>query len=308
MTIELEVGEDERGLRLDVFLVRRVPGLSRARARVAIAGGAVRVDGRRARAAGSPVGASARVTLVEAPEPGDARPIPEEGPLVVLYEDPWLVVVDKPAGVPTHPLVAGERGTVANLLLGRYPEMAGVGYAAREPGLVHRLDNDTSGVLLAARDAATFEDLRRALRGGAIDKRYVVLVEGTLTAPAVIEAPIGPHPRDRRRVLAYLERPPARARPARTEIVSVAPAGAFSRAEVRACAAVRHQLRAHFAAIGHPLVGDVRYGGGHPELGRHFLHAARLTLAHPRTGARLAIASPLSPELERFLSMHGGGA
>ncbi|MBX3269187.1 MAG: RluA family pseudouridine synthase [Sandaracinaceae bacterium] len=308
MAIELEVREDERGLRLDVFLVRRVPGLGRAGARAAVARGAVQADGRCVRAAGQPVGAARRVTLAEAPEPAAAA-LAEDGPLVVLYEDPWLVVVDKPAGVPTHPLAAGERGTLANVLLGRYPEMADVGYRAREPGLLHRLDNDTSGVLLAARDPDTFEALRGALREGAIDKRYVVLVEGTFAPRTVIAAPIGPHPRDRRRVVAHLGQAPARARAARTEIVSVAPVGAsLSRVEVRVCAAVRHQIRAHFAALGHPLVGDATYGGAHPELGRHFLHAASLALAHPRTGAWLEVASPLPPELEGFLATHDDGA
>jgi 23S rRNA pseudouridine1911/1915/1917 synthase len=174
---------------------------------------------------------------------------------------------------------------------------------------VHRLDNETSGLLIAARDAQGFAALRAALAAGAIDKRYEVLIEGRLDpARDAIDAPIEPHPRDRRRVVASLEAAPLGARPARTEIVAREPVGdRFTRVLVRASTAARHQIRAHFQAIGHPLVGDARYGGAHREaLGRHYLHACSLRLTHPRTGAALAFDAPRPDELERFLATAGG--
>lgn len=306
MRLDVEVGPTDEGQRLDAFLVRAVAELSRARARRAIEGGQVTVNGRVAPRGGIALRAGDRVRLAEAPPSPGFVPGPPDGTvrLEVVHEDAHLVIVDKPAGVPTHPLRPDEAATLANALLARFPEMAGVGYSPREPGIVHRLDNETSGLLLAARDATTFAALRALLRAGAIEKRYEVLVEGTLD-PALdaIDAPIGPHPRDPRRVLAHLDAAPAGARPARTEILAREPVGpAHTRVEVRVCAAGRHQIRAHFAVIGHPLVGDARYGGPARErLGRHYLHATRLAFLHPVTGARVEATSPRPPALARLL-------
>ncbi|MEZ4336223.1 MAG: RluA family pseudouridine synthase [Sandaracinaceae bacterium] len=305
MRLDVEVGAADAGGRLDAFLVRGVEELSRARARAAIAEGRVLVNGRVTTRGGTTLRAGDRVVLTEAPPSPSFLPAPPDGSvvLVVAHLDARFVVVDKPAGVPTHPLRPDEAATLANALLGRFPEMAGVGYASREPGIVHRLDNETSGLVLAARDAETFERLRAALTAGEIDKRYEILVEGALD-PGLrsIDAPIANHPRDRRRVVAYLEAAPEGARAARTEVLATEAVGPFTRVEVRASTATRHQIRAHFAAIGRPLVGDARYGGRHREgLGRHYLHAMALALRHPFTGDALTITAPRPPELERFL-------
>lgn len=300
MQTELEVNEDDAGSRLDVFLVRRVEGMSRAKARKLIEGGDVRVNGRRARK-GVRVTSGDRVGLDELPPPADfpALPDPDET-LVVRYEDTHLVVVDKPAGIPTHPLRPHEQHTLAGALLVRYPEMATVGYAQREPGILHRLDNDTSGLVLAARSKVAFDVLRVALQQGRIEKRYLALVEGTVT-PGIIDAPIAPHPTDPRRVHACvdpLDRARAKARPARTEIVRVERFAEFSLLEVSASVAVRHQIRAHLAAVGHPLVGDRLYGGAVVEgLSGHFLHASRVAFDHPLEPERVEVASPLPPPL-----------
>lgn len=306
MGVQLDVDEGEAGSRLDVLLVKRVDGMSRAKARRMIEDGTVRVNGRRARK-GSRVSSGDRIALEEMPAPADfpALPAPQL-PLVVRYEDAHLVVVDKPARLPTHPLRPDERATLAGALLARYPEMAAVGYAQREPGVLHRLDNDTSGLVLAARSSRAFDALRALLIGAAIEKRYIALVGGSLP-PVVLDAPIAPHPSDPRRVhvcVDPLDRRRAKARPARTEIVRVTRVGErFSMLEVRASVAVRHQIRAHLAAVGHALAGDWLYGGPSVEgLDRHFLHASRIAFDHPFERARVDVSSPLPDELSAIVA------
>jgi 23S rRNA pseudouridine1911/1915/1917 synthase len=297
--IELEVEQAEAGLRLDVVLVRRVPGMSRAKAREMVEEGAIRVNGKQPRK-GLRMVPGDHVVLAREPAKSDFHALPDAKlPLSVVHEDPWIVVVDKPAGVPSHPLREHEIGTIASAIVARYPETSGVGYRLREPGILHRLDTDTSGLLLAARDEVTFEALREALKGGAIDKRYVALVDGRVE-PRTIALPIAPHPRDPRRVVTV---DGARgARPATTEIVAAEPIGVYTKIEVKAPHATRHQVRAHLASIGHPLVGDALYGGSAlPGLSRHFLHASRILLAHPHDGRAMRFASPLPPELMRAL-------
>lgn len=296
--LSFEIQADEEGLRLDVVLVRRVPAMSRKKARDMVEGGEVRVNDRPSRKGGR-LTKGDRVTLARAPSRSEfaARPDPSMD-LHVVHEDEHLVIVDKPAGVPSHPLREDELGTVASALVARYPEMALVGYAAREPGILHRLDTDTSGLLIAARDEETFERLRAELRAQRIDKRYRALVEGEIE-PRAIERPIAPVPGDSRRVRVGEHEG---ARPARTEVVAVRAHGRFREIEVCARAATRHQIRAHLASIGRPLAGDVLYGGPVvPGLNRHFLHASEIRLLHPATGSRMAWRSALPRELEDAL-------
>jgi 23S rRNA pseudouridine1911/1915/1917 synthase len=306
MSVELDVAEEDSGTRLDVFLVRRVEGMSRAKARRMIEEGSVRVNGRRARK-GSRVAGGERVQLDAMPVPTDfPAELDFDLPLVVRYEDAHFVVADKPAGVPAHPLRPGERGTLAGALVARYPEMAHVGYAQREPGIVHRLDNETSGLLIAARSTRAFDALRALLVDGRIDKRYLALVVGE-PGVRVIDAPIAPHPSDPRRVYACLDpldKRRGKAREATTEILRAERIGPdHTLLEVRASVALRHQIRAHLAAIGHPLVGDWLYGGPTIQgLPRHFLHAARLAFDHPlERGEHVDVSSPLPAELAALL-------
>lgn len=304
MAVDLKVDDSEEGTRLDVLLVRRVDGMSRAKARRLIGDGLVRLNGRRARK-GVRLSAGDEVHLRELPPPPDFDASPGEGELSVVFEDPHLVIVDKPAGMPAHPLKPSETDTLANRLVARYPQMRGVGYARREPGLLHRLDNDTSGLLVAACSQEAFERMRKALLELEIDKRYLVLVDGEL-APRLIEHRIAKHPSDPRRVhvcVDALDRRLPASRPARTEILTAKPFGARTLLEVSAPRAHRHQVRAHFAAIGHPLVGDWLYGGSSVvDFARHFLHASEIRMLHPMTGAPLAVRAPLPPELERLLA------
>jgi 23S rRNA pseudouridine1911/1915/1917 synthase len=268
-----------------VVLARRVPELSRARAKRLIEEGVVRVDGRRVKKSYT-VSVGDRVTLGSLPGPVDfyAAPDPDLS-LDVLVENVGYVVVAKPAGVPSHPLKEGEVGTLAGALVAHYPEMRDVGYSKREPGILHRLDNDTSGVMLAARDQATFDALRQQLEAGEIEKRYLARCQGIVRAPLIIDTPIANDPRDSRKVRVCTdprEIKRLRAQPATTEVLTSTPAEHGSLIEVRANNARRHQIRAHLASIGHPLLGDALYGG--PSPGRHLLHAVSIQLG---TGPRI---------------------
>ena len=220
--------------------------------------------------------------------------------LTVLYEDEALIFVDKPARVPSHPLQPGETGTVANALVARYPELAAVGDDPREAGLCHRLDVETSGVLLAARTPEAWKTVREAFDARRVDKRYLALVSGPLADEGEIELPLmhsGDHVR------------PALAgggREAHSKFRVVARAGLCSLVEVQILTGVLHQVRAHLAAVGAPVWNDAQYGGtADPSLDRFFLHAAKLSLAHPVTGMTVSVESPLPEELKRTLAARG---
>jgi 23S rRNA pseudouridine1911/1915/1917 synthase len=288
--VELEMGEGDAGQRVDVVLARRIPELSRARAKALIEEGGVRVGGRRVKKSYT-VSAGDWVTLESLPGAADfyAAPDPDLA-LEVLVENEGYVIVDKPSGVPSHPLTEDELGTVAGALVARYPEMRDVGYSKREPGILHRLDKDTSGVMLAARDQETFDGLRKQLQAGEIEKRYLARCQGIVPAPIIIDTPIANDPRDRRKVRACTdprEIKRLRAQPARTEVLTSTPAPHGSLVEVRANNARRHQIRAHLASIGHPLLGDPLYGGPRLEQQGHLLHALSI-----RIGTLSAIATP----------------
>lgn len=270
---QFEILEREVGTRLDRVLCERLT-LSRSQVKRMFEAGEVRRNGRRA-GKGELVAQGDRVDLGAELRASRALPDPTL-PLGVLLEDDHLVVVDKPPGVPSHPLRPGELGCIANALLARYPEMAATGYDDRQPGLVNRLDNDTSGLLLAARTPEAFSALRGALEAGQIDKSYLALVARPLR-PQTIELSLAPSPKHRARVEVN-----ALGRPASTSVHACRPHGELFLVELRACRAYRHQVRAHLAAIGAPIVGDALYGGIFAA--RHFLHASRLAFTHPVTG------------------------
>lgn len=296
--LELEALREDAGTRLDVVLARRVPGLSRRRAQEMLENGTIRLNGRRARK-GDRIASGDRITLAQAPVPSDFPALPDASvPIRVLHEDEQVAVIDKPAGVPSHPLRPDEIGTAASFVVARWPETCFVGYRAREPGIVHRLDTGTSGVLIVAREAASFEALREDLEADRIDKRYVAFVDGAsaLREGEVIDVPLANDPRDPRRVVAI--ELAGDARPARTEIVSITRHPRALEVELRAPHAFRHQVRAHLAHVGAPLLGDTLYGGPFvPGLSRHALHASSVSFSHPATRRTLRIASSLPEEL-----------
>src|SRR5258708_15035163 len=286
---EVVVPDELDGVRLDKAVAELLPELSRARAKRAIEMGAVRVNGRRLAKGGTV--AHNDVLRVDVSQVADAPAVGTPGaPLKVVLERADLLVVDKPAGQPTAPLKPGETGTLVNAVLGRYAELVPdsvhgfFGHSAREPGIVHRLDTDTSGALLVARTESAFAVLRAALKEGHLDKSYLLVCsaqgppdEGT------IDLPIANHPKDQRRVYVCVHpRDVMRyePRPAVTRYRVLSRAGARALAAVRVEKSLRHQIRAHFAAIGHPLAGDELYGGTVIRaLGRHALHASSIAYA-----------------------------
>jgi 23S rRNA pseudouridine1911/1915/1917 synthase len=271
------------GERLDKALLALLDGASRAKAKRAIAAGTVRVNGRRM-VKGGIVKAGDTIT-VEAQGELDGEPTATptpDAPLTVLFKNASVLVVDKPAMQPSAPLRTAEVGTLANALVGHFPELAGVGYGPREPGLVHRLDTDTSGVLIIARNKAAFEELRGALDDEAIAKTYQLICSADgLPDQGTISIPLANHPKDQRRVYACIHpRDVMRNSPksASTEYEVEKRIGKYALVRVTVAKARRHQIRAHFAAIEHPLLGDTLYGGeAHPGLTRHALHAASVT-------------------------------
>jgi 23S rRNA pseudouridine1911/1915/1917 synthase len=278
--------------RLDAFLRRALP-LSQRLARQAIADGSVRVNGRRA----------AKGTLLA---PGDVVTLPRLAPLApepdlavrIVYEDASLLALDKPAGMPAHALDPRQRGTAAAFVLARHPETADVGEPLA-PGLVHRLDTGTSGLLLAARTPAAYRSLRAALRARAVEKEYLAVVEGTPPESATVTLALAHDPQDRRRMIPAP--PGARAWEAETTITLAAagPARFLVRAIIRT--GVTHQVRVHLAHLGHPVVGDTLYGGSPLPAPRHALHASTLRFAHPEDQRLLEIHSDLPTDLRALL-------
>jgi 23S rRNA pseudouridine1911/1915/1917 synthase len=276
--------------RLDAVVRRLRPDLSRRLVRTLVAEGAIRVNGRPAAK-----GASVREgDVLELPELEGIVPDPRM-PLHVLYEDEAMIAVDKPGGVHGHALDPRQRGTVAGALVARYPELTNVGDPL-SAGLVHRLDTGTSGVLVAARSAASHAALRARFRAHDVVKRYVAIVDGVPAAGTVVDVALAHDSADRRRMRAA--RAGDRAWPARTVVDAVEPHGDRARVEIEIRTGVTHQVRAHLALLGHPILGDVLYGGPPAAIapGRHALHAAALDLpGSPR------LRAPLPADLEALL-------
>lgn len=290
--LRLVVPAEVSGLRLDRFLARAVPGMSRSEVRHLIETGAVRFEGRPLRK-GDPVRPSSEITVAlraQRAEP-DARVA-----IDVRYETDALVVVSKPAGLPVAPLRLGETGTLANGLVARYPEMAGVGYSAREPGLVHRLDTQTSGLVIAARTEDAFAALRAALSSLSLTKRYLAIVSGTLPrAQGEVRWLLEPQATKPRRVAVRKDTEGRHVTAWRHLLTR----NDWTLVELTAPRAYRHQLRAHLSALGCPIAGDATYGGRPaPGLGsRHALHASYVAWAGTRVVPGFTLRDPLPREL-----------
>lgn len=291
----LTVEAASAGKRIDL-VVGEALGLSRARVKALFEDGAVRLNHRKAKKGLTvAAGDALEIDLPEA-QGSTAATADASLDLRVLHEDEALVFIDKPAGMPTQPLQPGELGTVANALVARFPEMSGVGDDPREAGLCHRLDVETSGVLLAARTRGAWEQMRAAFSDErAVEKRYLALVRGPLADEGTIEVPLS-HAGD------HVVPGQDDGRPAITEFSVRARKGSYALVDVKLITGVLHQVRAHLAAVGAPIVGDALYGGvEEPGLSRFFLHAVSLGVRHPVTGNFLRVESPLPPELAKVL-------
>ena len=292
MTLTFRV--DEAGERLDTFLAQRCPDLSRSRIQALTTGGCVTIDG-------APAKPSARlrqgqtVSLV-VPPPAPSTLIPQAMDLPVVYEDSALLVIDKPAGLVTHPAPGHPDHTLANAVLAHCPDLEGVGGEIR-PGLVHRLDKDTSGLIVVAKNDTAQTGLSAQFKDRTVSKAYLAAVTGHPEPErATIDAPIGRHPRSRTRMAVV-----STGRDAATEYDLLRRLRGYSLVEARPRTGRTHQIRVHMASIGHPVAGDAIYGTPAPGLDRHFLHAHRLAFDHPRTGNRLKLESPLPKDLQSFL-------
>lgn len=303
MKVVLRVAEGADA-RLDRYL-SDASGLPRRKVLEAFEAGEVRVDGRRAKK-GDPVVPGSEIVAEVPGEREAAAVVPQpELPLVVLIEDPAFVVLDKQAGMPVHPLEDGERGTVANALVARYPECAGASDDPRECGVAHRLDVETSGALLAARTPEAWKALRAAFGERTVEKRYLALVGGAPGEGGEIDLPIAHHPKNPRKMLVCAMPEDAaelKARPATTRYRVLERLGDFALVEAEIPTGVMHQIRVHLAAVGAPVVGDTTYGGPEiPGLSRQFLHAAKLAFPHPSGQGRVQAEAPLPKDLADLL-------
>jgi 23S rRNA pseudouridine1911/1915/1917 synthase len=286
--------------RLDHYLVRLGWARSRRAAREMLAGGMVRVNGRVLRK-GEMVGGGDAVEIAEISTLLALAPDPEVK-IEILFHDSAMLAVNKLAPMACHPLRPGERGTVMNGVVAAFPEAATAGDNPREGGLVHRLDNGTSGALLVALQPAAFVTLREAIRAGRIRRDYHALVVGNLEESLEVEQSLAHDPRDARRMMAVAANA-AGARTAATSIEPIRRYGDFTLVAARPRTGMRHQIRVHLAEAGHPIAGDALYGG--PPLdaladGRFWLHLAEIEFRSPASGP-VRVRSPLPRDLENAL-------
>ena len=285
------------GGRLDVFVARHCPGLSRSQAQRLIREGKVTLNGLPARQSSLVIEHGDRVEARVPPsQPVEAEP--QALPLNIVYEDADIIVVDKPAGMAVHPGAGRARDTLVNALLAHSPGLSGIGGRLR-PGIVHRLDKDTSGLLLVAKNDLVHEALSRQLKERQVEKVYLALVKGNVEpSEGVIEGAIGRDPRNRKRMAIV-----AGGREAVTRYRTRETVEGCTLLEVMPSTGRTHQIRVHLAAIGHPVVGDAVYGRPSPLVGRQFLHAYRLGFRHPADGRRVRFESPLPDDLEQALRL-----
>ncbi len=301
---ELVVSSEQAGSRLDHFLVSLLPNHSRSQIQRLIKDGQVRIGERSVRP--NTIVKSGELVTIEIPPPVPSELEPEDLPLNVLYEDPHLLVIDKPAGMVVHPGAGNVKGTLVHALLHHVDDLSGIGGEER-PGIVHRLDRGTSGLMVVAKDDAAHVELSRQFSDREVEKEYIALVWGVVQAGRRIDTPIGRDPNNR----ALMSARARRARTAVTRITKAHHLRGVTLAHVAIHTGRTHQIRVHLSSIGHPIVGDPLYGGVHrhvagdhralKHLERPFLHAHRLAFKHPIDERRMEFTSPLPADLQKVL-------
>ncbi|HEY8850304.1 MAG TPA: RluA family pseudouridine synthase [Thermoanaerobaculia bacterium] len=304
-----EFSEAQHGLRLDRALAELMPEHSRSALARLIAEGRVSLDGRKAEKSSMRVAAGQRVEI-EIPPPAPSGIASQDLPLTILFEDDDLVIIDKPAGVVVHPAAGHSDRTLVNALLFHVRNLSGIGGEVR-PGIVHRLDKDTSGVMVIAKNDAAHRKLAAEWGTDRVRKEYLAIVYGTPKQQrATIDAPIGRDPRNRKRMSVVKS-----GRSAVTEYVIEQPLRHASLLRLRLRSGRTHQIRVHLKHLGHPIIGDPLYSGpqwrGIPDkriqkaiaaFPRQALHAARLTIPHPRTGEQMTFECPLPQDMKMLLA------
>ena len=295
----LNVEPNQSGQRWDVFLAAALgPELSRSRLQHLIQMGRVQVQGKAPKASLRVSGGEQIIVKVPPPEP--LAVVAEDRPLTVIYEDQYLLVIDKPAGLVVHPAPGHRRGTVVNALLAHCGDkLADIGGKLR-PGIVHRLDKDTSGLLVVAKTEAAHQGLTLALKERTVKRSYLCLAHGWMKPDqSTVDAPIGRHPKMRLKMAVVPS-----GRSARTYFTVLERLENYSYLKATLDTGRTHQIRVHLAFVGHPVVGDPLYGRRQGNLGlkRQFLHAAKLSFLHPVTGEELGFSSPLPEDLMAVLS------
>ena len=292
--IELTAGPADAGKRLDHFLQEKLKDQSRSRLQAWVKSGLVIVNGAAAKASHILRGGERIEVTLTAPPPLKAAP--EDLPVEILYEDAAVVAVNKPAGLVVHAGAGVESGTLVNRLVRHFQELSQIGGELR-PGIVHRLDRGTSGVLLVARTDAAHRALAAQFSGRTVEKTYLALVQGRMRDDTGrIEKPIARDPVHRTRMTARL----ASGRSALTEFRVVQRFENFTYLEVRIGTGRTHQIRVHLASLGHPVAGDNLYGARAAE--RIFLHAWRISFTSPATAERVTVEAPLPPDLDQWLT------
>ncbi|HLG20090.1 MAG TPA: RluA family pseudouridine synthase [Bdellovibrionota bacterium] len=296
-------------LRLDRFLADQLTGISRSYIQDLIVQGIVRVNGIKARK-GHLLNEGDRVDMdsFARPEEREIEPSPDI-PLHILWQSSDFLVVDKPAGLPTHPNDFSDRNTLANALLARFPAIGNVGDDRLRPGIVHRLDTDTSGLLLIARTQETFRVLRKLFDERKIQKTYVALVLGDIEQPGEIRAPLAHHPKNPRKMVAVKEGTEIRSRPrdALTLYEPIERFGLYTLLKVQTKSGRMHQIRVHLSSIGHPLAGDRLYQTSQERsrdslgMKRHFLHATEIKVPIPSDPSPHCFENPVAAELQTVL-------
>jgi 23S rRNA pseudouridine1911/1915/1917 synthase len=293
MNKKYELTVDSPGSRLDTYVAEQCQ-ISRAYAQKLIDQGQVTINGQHAKASHR-LDAGDRV-VATIPSPSPISLTAEDIPLKVVYEDNDIIVVDKPAGLLVHPVAGQYTGTLVNALLARCPDLGGIDGSLR-PGIVHRLDKYTSGLMVVAKNDAAQASLSRQIKQRSITKGYLALVTGCLSPErGAIEGPIGRHPNDRKRMAVVTG-----GREARTQYQVIKYPDGYTLLEAMPETGRTHQIRVHFSAIGHPVFGDPVYGKKSPLLGRQFLHAHRLGFKLPSSGEYVEFRSELPPELDKVL-------